>query len=113
LPDLFREKQGVVAEGTFENGVFIARTILAKHDEYYMPREYDAETTGRLEAQSGREAMIVELSHYALVLACLVGGTVFAFWGAGERRAPDGGGAVAALGVLAFIAAAFAGLIFI
>lgn len=39
LPDLFREKQGVVAEGTFENGVFIARTILAKHDEYYMPRE--------------------------------------------------------------------------
>jgi cytochrome c-type biogenesis protein CcmE len=39
LPDLFREKQGVVAEGTFEDGVFIARTILAKHDEYYMPRE--------------------------------------------------------------------------
>jgi cytochrome c-type biogenesis protein CcmE len=39
LPDLFREKQGVVAEGTFENGVFVARTILAKHDEYYMPRE--------------------------------------------------------------------------
>lgn len=39
LPDLFREKQGVVAEGTFEEGVFIARTILAKHDEYYMPRE--------------------------------------------------------------------------
>jgi len=39
LPDLFREKQGVVAEGTFENGVFAARTILAKHDENYMPRE--------------------------------------------------------------------------
>lgn len=39
LPDLFREKQGVVAEGTLENGVFMARTILAKHDEYYMPRE--------------------------------------------------------------------------
>jgi cytochrome c-type biogenesis protein CcmE len=39
LPDLFREKQGVVAEGSLENGVFIARTILAKHDEYYMPRE--------------------------------------------------------------------------
>jgi len=39
LPDLFREKQGVVAEGTLEDGVFIARTILAKHDEYYMPRE--------------------------------------------------------------------------
>ncbi len=39
LPDLFREKQGVVAEGSFEEGVFIARTILARHDEYYMPRE--------------------------------------------------------------------------
>jgi cytochrome c-type biogenesis protein CcmE len=39
LPDLFREKQGVVAEGTIEDGVFIARTILAKHDENYMPRE--------------------------------------------------------------------------
>lgn len=39
LPDLFREKQGVVADGVFEDGVFIARTILAKHDEYYMPRE--------------------------------------------------------------------------
>lgn len=39
LPDLFREKQGVIAEGTLENGVFLARTILAKHDEYYMPRE--------------------------------------------------------------------------
>ncbi len=39
LPDLFREKQGVVAEGTFEDGVFSARTILAKHDENYMPRE--------------------------------------------------------------------------
>jgi cytochrome c-type biogenesis protein CcmE len=39
LPDLFREKQGVVAEGTFEDGIFSARTILAKHDENYMPRE--------------------------------------------------------------------------
>lgn len=39
LPDLFREKQGVVAEGSLEDGVFIARTILARHDEYYMPRE--------------------------------------------------------------------------
>lgn len=39
LPDLFREKQGVVAEGTFDDGVFTARTILAKHDENYMPRE--------------------------------------------------------------------------
>ncbi len=39
LPDLFREKQGVVAEGSLEDGIFVARNILAKHDEYYMPRE--------------------------------------------------------------------------
>jgi cytochrome c-type biogenesis protein CcmE len=40
LPDLFREKQGVVAEGTIGmDGVFRADTILAKHDENYMPRE--------------------------------------------------------------------------
>ncbi len=40
LPDLFREGQGVVAEGIINaEGVFIARTILAKHDENYMPAE--------------------------------------------------------------------------
>jgi cytochrome c-type biogenesis protein CcmE len=40
LPDLFREGQGVVAEGKLEtDGVFAASTILAKHDERYMPRE--------------------------------------------------------------------------
>jgi cytochrome c-type biogenesis protein CcmE len=40
LPDLFREGQGVVAEGTLDNaGVFDADTILAKHDETYMPKE--------------------------------------------------------------------------
>src|SRR5437763_3096578 len=39
LPDLFREGQGVVAEGTLDGGVFRADTILAKHDETYMPRE--------------------------------------------------------------------------
>ena len=40
LPDLFREGQGVVAEGKLEpGGVFAASTILAKHDERYMPRE--------------------------------------------------------------------------
>ncbi len=39
-PNLFREGQGVVAEGTLENdGVFKAKSILAKHDEQYMPRE--------------------------------------------------------------------------
>lgn len=40
LPDLFREGQGVVAEGIFEKaGYFKAAKILAKHDENYMPRE--------------------------------------------------------------------------
>jgi cytochrome c-type biogenesis protein CcmE len=40
LPDLFREGQGVVAEGMLDpNGVFVADTVLAKHDENYMPKE--------------------------------------------------------------------------
>jgi len=40
LPDLFREGQGVVAEGSLDSGgVFKADTVLAKHDEKYMPRE--------------------------------------------------------------------------
>ena len=40
LPDLFREGQGVVAEGSLgADGVFVAREVLAKHDENYMPPE--------------------------------------------------------------------------
>jgi cytochrome c-type biogenesis protein CcmE len=40
LPDLFREGQGVVAEGMLEpDGVFHADNVLAKHDENYMPPE--------------------------------------------------------------------------
>jgi cytochrome c-type biogenesis protein CcmE len=39
LPDLFREGQGVVAEGKLEGGTFTATNVLAKHDENYMPRE--------------------------------------------------------------------------
>ena len=39
LPDLFREGQGVVAIGKLNQNVFIANTILAKHDENYMPPE--------------------------------------------------------------------------
>jgi len=40
LPDLFREGQGVVAEGTWAPGqAFEAERVLAKHDETYMPRE--------------------------------------------------------------------------
>jgi cytochrome c-type biogenesis protein CcmE len=50
LPDLFREGQGVVAEGRLlPDGVFAAGTILAKHDEKYMPPEVAAalKKTGR------------------------------------------------------------------
>ena len=40
LPDLFREGQGVVAEGALDPaGIFKADTVLAKHDETYMPKE--------------------------------------------------------------------------
>jgi len=39
VPDLFREGQGVVAEGKLEHGTFDAATVLAKHDEKYMPPE--------------------------------------------------------------------------
>ena len=40
LPDLFREGQGVVAQGTFDgSGRFAASEVLAKHDERYMPKE--------------------------------------------------------------------------
>ena len=39
VPDLFREGSGVVAEGRVEKAAFVADTILAKHDERYMPPE--------------------------------------------------------------------------
>ena len=39
LPSLFREGQGVVAEGQIDNGIFMAQNVLAKHDENYMPAE--------------------------------------------------------------------------
>ncbi|MBN9056188.1 cytochrome c maturation protein CcmE [Shinella sp. PSBB067] len=58
LPDLFREGQGVVAEGAFgSNGLFVADTVLAKHDETYMPKD----VADRLQAQgvelSGKETI--------------------------------------------------------
>ncbi|MDO4642573.1 MAG: cytochrome c maturation protein CcmE [Cardiobacteriaceae bacterium] len=44
LPDLFREKQGVIARGTLgADGIFHATEILAKHDENYMPPELKAD----------------------------------------------------------------------
>ncbi len=40
LPDLFREGQGVITEGALDSGgLFRADTVLAKHDENYMPKE--------------------------------------------------------------------------
>jgi len=39
LPDLFREGQGIVAEGIFQDNKLIASQVLAKHDENYMPPE--------------------------------------------------------------------------
>jgi cytochrome c-type biogenesis protein CcmE len=48
-PDLFKENSGVVAEGAFApDGVFVAETILAKHDERYMPPEL-AKKDGKVE----------------------------------------------------------------
>jgi cytochrome c-type biogenesis protein CcmE len=38
LPDLFREGQGIVAEGYLRDGVFVADEVLAKHDEKYIPK---------------------------------------------------------------------------
>ena len=39
LPDLFKESKGVVTQGKLEGGVFVAREVLAKHDENYIPFE--------------------------------------------------------------------------
>ena len=44
VPNLFKEKSGVVAEGRFQaNGLFVADEILAKHDENYMPPQLSGE----------------------------------------------------------------------
>ena len=53
LPDLFKEGKGVVAQGQLMDGVFVAREVLAKHDENYMPPEA-AEALKR--AQAGQLA---------------------------------------------------------
>jgi cytochrome c-type biogenesis protein CcmE len=57
LPDLFREGQGVVAIGAFDGrGVFVATSILAKHDERYMPRELSKALKARGEWRGGGQA---------------------------------------------------------
>ena len=57
LPDLFKEGKGVVAQGQLEDGVFVAREILAKHDENYMAPEA-AEAMKR--AQQGKDQKLAE-----------------------------------------------------
>jgi cytochrome c-type biogenesis protein CcmE len=52
LPDLFREGQGIVANGKLDNrGVFIAEEVLAKHDENYMPPEVKASLKKQIEGK--------------------------------------------------------------
>lgn len=56
LPDLFREGQGIVTEGRLDrSGTFVADTVLAKHDETYMPPEV-AEALKRQGHWQGEEA---------------------------------------------------------
>jgi cytochrome c-type biogenesis protein CcmE len=59
LPDLFKEGKGVVAQGQLQEGVFVAREVLAKHDENYMPPEA-AEALKR--AQQGNPKLAETLS---------------------------------------------------
>ena len=60
LPDLFREGQGIVADGRLEgDGVFVADRVLAKHDENYMPPEA-AEALERAGAPHGVSTMSAE-----------------------------------------------------
>ena len=56
LPDLFKEGKGVVAQGSLgPDGVFVAREVLAKHDENYMPPEA-AEALKRAQGHSPQSA---------------------------------------------------------
>jgi len=59
LPDLFKEGKGVVAQGQLKDGVFVAREVLAKHDENYMPPEA-AEALKR--AQKGNPKLAESMS---------------------------------------------------
>ena len=59
LPDLFKEGKGVVAQGQLQGDVFVAREVLAKHDENYMPPEA-AEALKR--AQQGNPKLAESMS---------------------------------------------------
>ena len=62
LPDLFKEGKGVVAQGQLQGGVFMAREVLAKHDENYMPPEA-AEALKRAQEVNARTARSVVISN--------------------------------------------------
>jgi cytochrome c-type biogenesis protein CcmE len=54
LPDLFREGQGIVANGKLRgDGVFVAQEVLAKHDENYMPPEVAEMMQGKIPPKKG------------------------------------------------------------
>jgi cytochrome c-type biogenesis protein CcmE len=55
LPDLFREKQAVIATGRMQGTVFVAEEVLAKHDETYMPKEV-ADKMGAAHMKHGVQA---------------------------------------------------------
>ena len=55
LPDLFREKQAVIATGRMQDDVFVADEVLAKHDETYMPKEV-ADKMGAAHQKHGVQA---------------------------------------------------------
>ena len=65
LPDLFREGQGIIAQGKFEDDIFKAENVLAKHDETYMPREV-------AESLNKKRNEIVKISMYFTYLSFLV-----------------------------------------
>ena len=75
LPDLFREGQGIIAEGVFDGRRFNADTVLAKHDETYMPKEV-AETLkeqgvwqGEGNSSDGPGLIgLAEIGHFSLAL---------------------------------------------
>ena len=66
LPDLFREGKGAVAEGKLgEDGQFVASTVLAKHDENYMPPEA-AKAVGDAHARAAANKAMVEETNKTL-----------------------------------------------
>jgi cytochrome c-type biogenesis protein CcmE len=60
LPDLFKEGKGVVAQGQLTDGVFVAREVLAKHDENYMPPEAADALKAAHQAQQMSQGTLVQ-----------------------------------------------------